>query len=637
MPVIQHPEARARFEELCAAPIVAQILARLREELPSSLYYHSVEHTADVIGEALVLAATAGLPARDTELLAVAAAYHDSGFIITPVDNEAYGARFAREAMQKLGGFTAAEIDCVMQMIMDTRLVESSEGLIQRASGELAKYLLDADLGNLGRDDFFLHMERQRRESGADPLLFMERTLRFVDLHRWQTHAARRLHQATKEVNVARLREMIREAHGSTAAAPQTQASLGRLQFLARLPALLNASLEPERVISAALENARRMLEAEAATIFLLEQHAETLTFWVLQGEDGEKLRNRSIPAHKGIVGWSMDSRQPVLARDAQSDPRFFNEVDREEGFRTRNLICVPMASRAQRPLGAIQVLNARAPHEFCQEDVEFLEQFAALLVPAIENARLHAALKEQNLKLQTLERRKSEVISVIGHEFKTPLNVIQTAAELLAEGSLPTPEQERMSRSLRGGVQRLSRLVSEIRNISLVQSEKLKLDLKRLDSVELVDQAVRQFRETAAQRRLDLTSRVAPNAQQVRGDAALLGIALANLVSNAIRFTPDGGKITISAAQRAGLVHFEVEDTGIGIAASEIPLIFEKFYEVGSSLSHSSGTHEFKSGGLGLGLATAREIVRAHGGDIHVQSEPGKGSVFSFALAAGA
>ena len=410
---------------------------------------------------------------------------------------------------------------------------------------------------------------------------------------------------------------------------------MGRLQFLVRLPLLLSSSLDPEQVVSSALENARRMLEAEAATVFLLDEHAETLTFWVLRGNDGEKLRDLRMPADKGIVGWTLSSRQSVLVRDAQNDPRFFGEIDREEGFHTRSLICVPLSGRARRPLGAIQVLNARAPHEFCQEDLEFLEQFAAILVPAIENARLHAALKEHHHRLQTLERRKNEVISVVGHEFKTPLNIIQTAAELLAAGTLPAPEQERMSYSLRAGVQRLTRLVAEIRNISLVQSERLKPEYAPILVTDLIGQAVRQFQESAAQRRLELNSGIDGAVGQISGDAKLLGVVLANLISNAIRFTPDGGKILVSAAQRAGLVHFAVQDNGIGIAAGEIPLIFEKFYEIGNALQHSSGTYEFRSGGLGLGLAIAREILRAHGTDLQVSSAAERGSTFSFTLAA--
>jgi signal transduction histidine kinase len=121
----------------------------------------------------------------------------------------------------------------------------------------------------------------------------------------------------------------------------------------------------------------------------------------------------------------------------------------------------------------------------------------------------------------------------------------------------------------------------------------------------------------------------------RAEGDFGLLLIVLRNLVSNAIRFTPDGGRISVSAARTSGIVKIRVTDTGIGMEPAHQSLIFEKFYEVASSLNHSSGDYEFKSGGLGLGLATVKAILQAHGSACELDSKPGQGSTFSFSLPA--
>ena len=115
--------------------------------------------------------------------------------------------------------------------------------------------------------------------------------------------------------------------------------------------------------------------------------------------------------------------------------------------------------------------------------------------------------------------------------------------------------------------------------------------------------------------------------------DTTLLLVVLKNLISNSIRFTADGGEIVLRAALQAGLVEISVRDTGIGIEAKELPLIFEKFYEVTDALEHTSGTYEFRSCGLGLGLSSVKTILESHGSEIEVKSEPGKGSEFKFCL----
>jgi predicted metal-dependent HD superfamily phosphohydrolase len=201
---------RAR-QEAERHPVVQAALAILARELPTHLKYHTLAHTEDVLREAILFGVMDHLPSRQLELLAVAAACHDLGFITSSAANEPIGAAFAQEQMTHFGGYSPDEILLVERMILDTALVETPEGPRQIASTELSRYLLDADLSNFGRDDFFERGELQRQELGQERELFRKNTLALIKAHRWLTPAGQALRQATKERNIATLESFVLE------------------------------------------------------------------------------------------------------------------------------------------------------------------------------------------------------------------------------------------------------------------------------------------------------------------------------------------------------------------------------------------------------------------------------------------
>lgn len=621
---------------LRARPMISQILERLKTELPKDLYYHSASHTEDVLREAVLFSLLDGRSDREIVLLATAAAYHDAGFLSSPVDNERIGAELARKSMQEHGGFTEDEMKEVEKMILDTRLVQTPAGLRQVAHTELSKYLLDADLGNLGRQDFFEKGELLRKELGFEKGLFLQRTFELISNHRWNTNVALTLRQNRKEENIKRFRELLEGVKLSEQSGQAVALGIDRLGFLAKLPLLLNSSMDPHQIIEVAIDHLRRRVGAEAATVFLLDEFSKELTFWAMRGGEGSRLSGLKMPANKGIVGWVIERQESALVSDVAKDPRFFSTIDKEGKFTTKNLICVPLSVRGSRTLGAIQVLN-KEYEDFTQEDLLFVEQFSHQVALAIDNAMLFEALTERNRALETLDRRKTEMVTVIGHEFRTPLNVIQSAADMLSSDMLKDSEARRkMSQTLARGVERLTKLIAQIRNVSLLNSKELKAEQSEILVADMLHKIVAEFGPIAEARKLSLKLESLNDVKTVRGDLSLLLIVFKNLLSNAIRFTADGGSIDLRAIKQAGLVRFEVQDTGIGIAEEQIPLIFEKFYEVGDAMAHSSGDYQFKSGGLGLGLASVRSILNAHGATIEVDSTPGKGSTFSFSLPIG-
>lgn len=404
-------------------------------------------------------------------------------------------------------------------------------------------------------------------------------------------------------------------------------------EFLTRLPLLLNSSLKQSVVISRSLKLAREELQAEAATVFLIDNEKNELVFWATGEEVDKSLAGQRIPAGQGIVGWVIENQKIEIVNNVASDPRFFSSMDKKSGFMTKNMVCVPLTVAGTRKIGAIQILN-KTDGVFRSDDGEFVERLAAQVALAIENARLYESLQLQNQKLEKLDKRKSEMISVITHEFRTPFSLIQTSADILKSGMLKDENSRRqMYDTLIEGTSRLTRLLSEMKNLGLTSSVSLQLKKQTVKISDLFEELKESYSAPAIKRNLTLSFQAEGDLPEIALDRVNILIAIGNLIANAIRFTADGGKITVSCEKLDRKLCISVTDTGIGIAVSEQPLIFEKFYEVRDHLNHNSGTFEFNSGGLGLGLATVKAVVEAHGSSVSLLSEEGKGSQFSFTL----
>ena len=200
---------KEKQDELRRHPIVKEALSILERDLPKGLAYHSLSHTIDVLEEAIRFTVVDSLSDRDIELIAIAAACHDLGFVKSPVLNEPIGASYAREQMAQRGGYTEKEIALVERMILDTALVDTGTGPRQIPSTDLSRYLLDADLSNFGREDFFDKGELQRKELGVDQEIFRRNSFHLLNAHRWLTNAARELREKKKEENLSLLKAMI--------------------------------------------------------------------------------------------------------------------------------------------------------------------------------------------------------------------------------------------------------------------------------------------------------------------------------------------------------------------------------------------------------------------------------------------
>jgi two-component system, OmpR family, phosphate regulon sensor histidine kinase PhoR len=221
----------------------------------------------------------------------------------------------------------------------------------------------------------------------------------------------------------------------------------------------------------------------------------------------------------------------------------------------------------------------------------------------------------------------RRDFVADASHELKTPAASIQAAAETVQRAleSQDPAAASRFAGRVRRDAIRLSRIVSDLLDLSRLESERPEMDPVRLDAV--VAEEVDRLRPDAAEAHVRMDVDVA--AATVRGSAKDLALLVRNLLDNAVRYTPPGGRITVGLAEDDGRVHLRVEDTGIGIPSRDLPRIFERFYRVDRARSRDTG-------GTGLGLSIARHVVERHGGRIRARSELGQGSTFTVSLPGG-
>lgn len=241
----------------------------------------------------------------------------------------------------------------------------------------------------------------------------------------------------------------------------------------------------------------------------------------------------------------------------------------------------------------------------------------------------------EANRRLVMLDRAKSEFVNVASHELRTPIAAIVGFLGVLrmSHPTLPDGLEEPIS-AIERSSERLASIVVRLTEALDVEPDRLELSRTSTDARELVLGVVDELRAAAAsKRRLAVVAQAAPLPGPVMLDGEKVRVAFSNLLRNAIRFTPDQGRVDVRLSSAGGVLVIEVADSGIGVAPAERERIFDRFATGHDPLTHHSGTFEFGSRGLGLGLYLARTIARAHGGDVTLTSSYGHGSTFRMTL----
>ena len=359
----------------------------------------------------------------------------------------------------------------------------------------------------------------------------------------------------------------------------------------------------------------------------------------VLRSSEGELIATgcpgpiRFDPASAGA--WAMRSSRPIAVRDVSTDLRFVRPAG-SGAAPVRGLVLPLRAGDA-----CLGVLAIERSGELDAATRSTAASIAMLLPLAVENVRLtlrqraFAGELERKVagateRLRQLDRAKSEFVSVVAHELRTPLTALQGFSELLVERALPAERASRFIRHIHGEAERLGRIVTELLDLSRIESGR-PLDLKRqdVDVEEIVERNIDLFATEHRNHRFERD--VPPVLPRLTADRDAVDRMLKNLLSNAVKYSPHGGRVIVAAgpaADHPGMLELSVEDDGVGISAEDLPRVFERYVRIANPETAAAR-------GLGLGLCLVRALAEAHGGRVEAESLPGKGSRFRLLLPA--
>ena len=242
---------------------------------------------------------------------------------------------------------------------------------------------------------------------------------------------------------------------------------------------------------------------------------------------------------------------------------------------------------------------------------------------------RLEERVRERTVELVHANRAKDEFLASMSHELRTPLNGILGLSESLEEGTYGKlqPRQINILRLIAESGKHLLELINDILDLSKIEAGKLELQAETIKVESLCQASLRMINQTAAQKRLKVSSSIASGIDLIRADDRRVKQMIVNLLSNAVKFTPKGGQVGLEVSREGDeAIRFTVWDSGIGIAEEQLEKLFKPFVQLDSSLSR-------KYAGTGLGLALVRDLAELHGGSVGVESELGKGSRFHFII----
>jgi signal transduction histidine kinase len=341
----------------------------------------------------------------------------------------------------------------------------------------------------------------------------------------------------------------------------------------------------------------------------------------------------------EGRASWQPLAGAPFVVARAVREQRVINigdvETDAEVSPATlaagralgyKSLLAVPML-RGGAAIGSIGVAS-RSARPFTDKQAALLRTFADQAVIAIENVRLFQELRARTDELEIANRHKSEFLANMSHELRTPLNAVIGFSEALLErmfGELNDKQAEYLHDILSSGRHLLS-LINDILDLAKIEAGRMELELGVFDLSLALDNALTLVRERATRHGIGLVLAVDGPLGTLVADERKVKQILLNLLSNALKFTPEGGKVAVRAMRAAGSVEISVSDTGIGIAHDDQEAIFEEFRQVGTDYAR-------KREGTGLGLALSKRFAELHGGTLSVTSELGRGSTFTLSI----
>lgn len=404
----------------------------------------------------------------------------------------------------------------------------------------------------------------------------------------------------------------------------QTDQALNRrvkeLSLFQRIDQQLNKSLDLNRILNLVLNLAISHTGAEGGSIGLLETDDDSQEQYlrllvhknITPIPNGEPHEAHQIPTSHPVLRQVLAKKQSVFTREVSAKEAI-------DGTPATTQVAVPI--KRDGLITGLITLESNQPLAMNDENIAFVERLADRAAVAIKNARLYE-------EIQAVSKAKSEFISVVTHELRLPITAIRGYNDLIL-GGMTGPindQQQQFLQVIRRNLDRMQDLISDLSDINRIESGRMKFELQAFDIRETVDDVRDSLQEVISSKQQSLTIELAPKITDVYADPRRIGQVLTNLVSNAHKYTPEGGQITIQVKELTEFVEIAVIDNGIGISEENQAKLFTQFFRAEDKAVREQS-------GWGLGLSIVKKMVEAQGGEISFESEINRGSTFTFTV----
>ena len=405
----------------------------------------------------------------------------------------------------------------------------------------------------------------------------------------------------------------------------EAEARAEREALLNRIAQRARASLDPDDILRGTVAELARILGVSRAIVAVGESEDDlSVAFeWDAPGVAPIGRSAGSIPIAKlaGRLG------RTVAVNDIREDRRFA-QAENADGSVQRGIAVAATPIRVGGQLaGALALSQIDHVREWTADDVRLIEGVAQELRVAIAAAEAFEQQRRAVGELERLNRAKSDFVSVVSHEFRTPLTGIQGFSEMMSEEELTPEEMREYAGDINKDARRLNRMINEMLDLDKMESGRMQLHREPVDVNAVVTETADRIRPNAPSHPIRLT--LDPAVGDIQGDRDKLTQVMTNLMTNAVKYSPSGGEIVVATRAEGDAVHVLVRDHGMGIPKEALGSIFERYGRVESPATrHIQGT--------GLGLPIVRQIVQLHGGTVWAESTVGEGSVFHVNLPRG-
>lgn len=390
-----------------------------------------------------------------------------------------------------------------------------------------------------------------------------------------------------------------------------------------KLIEIITSNLNINGVFEDFVNELRRVVNVDWASIVLTRD--EEACFYALSSKIGSAWKAGDMFSIEGTgIAWIAATKGVLVEPDLAHEWKFSTEAyHRKQGV--RSIVYLPLLAKSE-VFGALIIASTR-PNVYGEKEQEILEQLCTQIAGVIRTAQLCELEREERLKLERERGERLQFINALAHELKTPLTSIVASGGLLLE-ELKEETQSPRVRLIENMIRATNTLEArlyELLDMAKMQSLGFKLTLELLDMRPLLQNITNELLPVANQKGQSFTLDIPPSAPMVRADRQRLEQILLNLLTNAIKFTGEGGRIELSLIRKDAELMVEVKDNGPGITKEEQSRIFTPYYRI--------ETDRQRFPGLGLGLALSKQLVELHGGRMWVESTLGRGSTFAFSL----